>query len=113
MTRPEFSPAIHLLLPPFCLLQPFHGCAAHLYCVGLCYQINDMDTEEQKKDYNPPRDNGRIWGGLFLLFLGGIFVMKEASLMSFPHWLFTWPMILIAVGVFPAIKHGFRGGGWL
>ena len=72
-----------------------------------------MDTEDQKKDYNPPRYNGRIWGGLFLLFLGGIFVMKEASLLAFPGWLFRWPMILIAVGVFSAIKHGFRGGGWL
>ena len=72
-----------------------------------------MDTEEQKKDEHTHRQSGRIWAGLFLLIIGGIFIMKEASLVFFPHWLFTWPMILIAVGVFSAIKHGFRGGGWL
>jgi hypothetical protein len=73
-----------------------------------------MDTQDQKNDYNnPPRYNGRIWGGLFLLFLGGIFLMKEMAFPFFPGWFFTWPMILIAVGVFSAIKHGFRGGGWL
>ena len=75
-----------------------------------------MDTQDQKQDpqndYNP-RYNGRIWGGLFLLFMGGIFLMKEASLFAFPGWFFSWPMILIAVGVFSGIKHGFRGGGWI
>jgi len=39
--------------------------------------------------------------------------MKELNFGFFPHWLFTWPMILIAVGVFSGIKHGFRGGGWI
>ena len=47
------------------------------------------------------------------MFLGGIFLMKELSFWFLPGWLFTWPMILIAVGVFSAIKHGFRGGGWV
>ncbi len=47
------------------------------------------------------------------MFLGGIFLMKELSFGFFPGWLFSWPMILIAVGVFSGIKHGFRGGGWM
>jgi len=79
-----------------------------------------MDTQEQKNDNNPlqndttpPRYSGRIWGGLFLLFLGAVFLMREMRLAFFPDWLFTWPMILIAVGVFSGIKHGFRGGGWV
>lgn len=31
----------------------------------------------------------------------------------FPHWLLTWPMILVAVGLFSGIRSGFRGASWL
>jgi predicted membrane protein len=31
----------------------------------------------------------------------------------FPPWLFTWPMILIAVGLYSGIKHQFRNPGWI
>lgn len=79
-----------------------------------------MDNQEQKndsytpqKDTTPPRYNGRIWAGLFLLFLGAVFLLREMRYPFFPDWLFTWPMILIAVGIFSGIKHGFRGGGWV
>lgn len=73
-----------------------------------------MDSQEQqKKDNTPTEYNGRIWGGLFLLFIGGVFLMKEMKLFFYPDWLFTWPMILIAVGIFSGLKHGFRGGGWV
>ncbi|MBS1567106.1 MAG: hypothetical protein JST39_22175, partial [Bacteroidetes bacterium] len=74
-----------------------------------------MDSQEQKKDTGNnevPGYNGRVFGGLFLLVIGGVFLMREMKIFLFPDWLFTWPMILIAVGVFSAIKHGFRGGGW-
>src|SRR3982750_2458743 len=72
-----------------------------------------MDTPNQ--DINPTtrRHNGRVWGGLFLLFVGAVFFLKEADFFFFPHWLFSWPMILIAVGVYTGLKHNFRGAGWL
>jgi predicted membrane protein len=72
-----------------------------------------MDSQDQKNNYNQPSNHGRVWGGLFLLFLGGIFLMRETSFFFFPYWLFTWPMILIVIGIFTGIKHGFRGPGWL
>lgn len=72
-----------------------------------------MDTQEQRNDLNTPRRNNRVIGGLFLLLIGGVFLMREFDLFYFPSWLFTWPMILIAVGIFTGIKHEFRGGGWL
>jgi predicted membrane protein len=72
-----------------------------------------MDTQDQKNDYNQPKNSGRIWGGLFLLVLGGIFLLRETNFIFFPYWLFTWPMILIVIGVFIGLKHGFRGPGWL
>ena len=72
-----------------------------------------MEPQEQKSEFNTPRRNNRVLGGLFLLAVGGVFLMREFDLFYFPGWLFTWPMILIAVGIFSGLKHGFRGGGWL
>lgn len=72
-----------------------------------------MDTQNQKTDYNQPGNKNRVLGGMFLLFLGAVFILRETNFIFFPYWLFTWPMILIAVGVYTGIKHGFRGPGWL
>ena len=72
-----------------------------------------MDTQNQDPNIVPPRHNGRVFGGLFLLFVGAVFFLKEADFFFFPQWLFTWPMILIGVGVYIGLKHNFRGAGWL
>ena len=72
-----------------------------------------MDTQNQDPNINTPRKDGRVYGGLFLLALGAIFFLKQADFFFFPNWLFSWPMILIAVGVFTGLKHNFRGSGWL
>ncbi len=72
-----------------------------------------MDTQNQEPNINSPRHNGRVFGGLFLLAIGAIFFLKEADFFFFPRWLFSWPMILIAVGIYTGLKHNFRGAGWL
>jgi len=72
-----------------------------------------MDMQNQDPNINTPRHSGRVFGGLFLLVLGAIFFLKQADFIFFPGWLFSWPMILIAVGIFTGLKHNFRGAGWL
>jgi predicted membrane protein len=72
-----------------------------------------MDTQNQNPDYNRPRHNNRILAGLFLLLIGAAFLMKEMDFPFFPGWLFTWPMILIAIGIYTGIKHEFRNPGWI
>lgn len=57
-------------------------------------------------------ERGRIWVGLFLLIIGGLFLAKESGI-AFPGWFFSWPVLLIGIGLFSGIKHGFRGIGWL
>jgi predicted membrane protein len=37
--------------------------------------------------------------------------MRQGGI-DFPSWLFTWPVLLIALGLLGAIKHNFRPGGW-
>ncbi|MBL0356883.1 MAG: hypothetical protein IPP72_08295 [Chitinophagaceae bacterium] len=62
---------------------------------------------------NNQPNNSRVFAGVFIIAIGVLFFLKQAGFAIFPYWLFTWPMILIAVGIYSGVKHGFRGGGWL
>jgi hypothetical protein len=55
---------------------------------------------------------GRVWAGLFLVIVGGLFLMKSLAV-PLPAWLFTWQVLVIGLGLFIGLKHGFRRGGWL
>jgi predicted membrane protein len=52
-----------------------------------------------------------IWTGLFLLIIGGLALAKSFGV-PLPVWLFTWQMLVIAIGLFIGLKNGFRDGGW-
>jgi predicted membrane protein len=54
---------------------------------------------------------GHVWAGLFLLVIGAILLARALGV-SFPEWLFTWPVILIAFGLFTGLRHNFRGPVW-
>lgn len=58
-------------------------------------------------------NNSRILGGVLIIAIGVLFFLRQAGITLFPFWFFSWPMILIAVGLFVGFKHGFRGPGWL
>ena len=51
-------------------------------------------------------------GGIILLVIGGILFARQTGV-EFPSWLFTWPMILIIVGLFVGLKTNFRDFGWV
>jgi predicted membrane protein len=55
---------------------------------------------------------GKVAGGLLLLTAGSLFLARELGYV-FPDWLFSWKMLLIAIGLVSGIKHGFRRVGWL
>jgi predicted membrane protein len=62
---------------------------------------------------NNGSNNSRILAGLFIIGIGVLFFLKQTGLNLFPYWIFSWPMILIAIGFFSGIKNNFRGGGWI
>lgn len=72
-----------------------------------------MDTQNQNPDIHRSRRNGRVLAGVFLLFIGAIFFIREADFDIFPGWIFSWPMVLIGFGLFTGLHHDFRGSGWL
>jgi len=55
---------------------------------------------------------GYGWTGVLLLLIG-IAALLKAALVPLPYWLFTWPVLLIVLGFFVGIRHGFRGISWL
>ena len=58
------------------------------------------------------RDEGRIIGGLILVGIGAALLLRNTGF-PLPYWLFSWPMILILVGIYSGVKHNFRNSGWM
>lgn len=71
------------------------------------------EVESRWGDFERRKKHGRIWAGLFLLVAGGLLLLKTLNVFFFPAWFFTWPVFLIAIGLFSGLRHNFRGGFWL
>lgn len=56
---------------------------------------------------------GSVLAGLFLLLIGVGFFLKQTMSADFPSWIMSWPMLMITIGIFVGLKHGFRGVGWI
>jgi predicted membrane protein len=56
---------------------------------------------------------GSVLAGLFLLLIGIGFFFKQTMSADFPSWIMSWPMLMIAAGIFSGLKNGFRGAGWI
>jgi len=59
-----------------------------------------------------PYRNNRIWTGFFLIVAGATLLAYKMGA-PVPGWLFTWPVLLIVIGLLIGIKHGFRTSGWI
>lgn len=57
------------------------------------------------------RDNNKTFG-ILVLVIGVMLLLKQLGII-FPSWLFSWPMILIAIGLIIGVKSGFRNSGSL
>jgi hypothetical protein len=51
--------------------------------------------------------------GAFIVVIGTILLVDQLDLLIIPGWLFTWPMILILVGLYSGAKHNFQNNTWL
>jgi predicted membrane protein len=58
------------------------------------------------------RNRDRTSGGVMLLLIGCALLARQLGA-PLPNWLFTWPMILIVVGLFMGLKLRFRNPAWL
>lgn len=78
----------------------------------------DQPNDNNKQDFNSNQSNrnqaffsGNSAVGIVVIVAGVAWLLARMGYDFIPHWFFTWPMILVAVGFISAIKHGFRNPG--
>ncbi|MDP4285336.1 MAG: LiaF-related protein [Bacteroidota bacterium] len=54
--------------------------------------------------------NSRIWSG-FILIIAGILLLAYKMGAPIPGWIFTWPVLLILIGLITGIKSRFQNPG--
>lgn len=64
-------------------------------------------------NYNRQQNRqGGIWGGVILIIIGIFLLLKRLDL-HLPHWLFSWEMILIVIGILVGARRNFQGSAWI
>lgn len=71
------------------------------------------NVETRPPSHIHPNHNNKL-GGLVLIIIGVLFLFSKLPQTAglFPHWFFTWPVLLIGIGIFVGVKHRFRTPGW-
>jgi predicted membrane protein len=71
-----------------------------------------MEAKDKGREYPFNSRSGRVWGGVVLLGIGSVLLADKMGA-DIPNWIFSWPMIPIAIGLFIGAKMNFRPDGWL
>jgi predicted membrane protein len=63
-------------------------------------------------DKYPSRSSG-VWTGVLLLLIGtDYFLVHNETGWHLPEWMWSWQVLLIALGLFIGIRHNFRSPAW-
>lgn len=65
---------------------------------------------EMDENWEKNHRNSKILGGLFVIAAGVLILLKQIGL-PIPHWLLSWEMILILIGIVMLVKHNFKKTG--
>jgi predicted membrane protein len=68
------------------------------------------EQNENKNEYR--HRDGKIVTGVFFLIIGALLLANKMGA-GIPDWFFSWPSILIIVGLYVGVKHRFEHFGWL
>lgn len=55
---------------------------------------------------------GKALGGGILLAVGATLMARQLGVV-FPEWLFSWPVLIIVIGIYIGARHLFRNPGWV
>lgn len=64
--------------------------------------MEQIDTNYRKRE-----QQSKILGGLLIVAFGTLFLLDRTGA-DIPNWIYSWKMILIAVGVVSLVKHNFQ-----
>ncbi|AMM51221.1 hypothetical protein TH61_08590 [Rufibacter sp. DG15C] len=77
-------------------------------------ETNNNNSSKNYSGYEPTRNNtGRIMAGLIVIIVGLALLAKQMHFFYLPHWVFSWKMLLIVIGLYTGFKHNFRNIGWI
>jgi predicted membrane protein len=74
---------------------------------------NNPPYREWKKDESRNGLSGRALAGVLIITVGVLLLADRSGAINLPEWLVSWPMILITVGTYLGVRHGFRGPAWI
>lgn len=57
-------------------------------------------------------EGSKVIAGVIIVAVGVALLLRNIGFLL-PNWLFTWPMILILVGIYTGFKHNFKNNSWL
>lgn len=66
----------------------------------------------EKIEKAPINKSGKVIAGLIILIAGILLLVRQLGYFV-PVWIFTWPMLLIIIGLASGIKHKFKSVGWV
>ena len=59
------------------------------------------------------RNGNRAFTGLLLVGIGAALFLRNMNFPFLPDILFSWPMILVVLGIYSGFRHQFRNNSWL
>jgi predicted membrane protein len=74
------------------------------------YQVQN---QESQKDEWRNSLSGRVLAGVLIITAGVLLFADRSGAINLPEWLLSWPMILIVIGSYLGVRHGFRGPAWI
>ncbi|MCE3260432.1 MAG: hypothetical protein K0S12_2073, partial [Bacteroidetes bacterium] len=72
----------------------------------------ELQNDERFRNWETNQRRGRICAGVVVLIAAMLFFVKELGYFV-PAWVFTWPVLLIVIGIVSGIKHQFKRSFWL
>lgn len=74
--------------------------------------MENVETKPYKRIR--PEHNNKL-GGLVLIVIGILFLLNRIpqTAIWFPHWFFTWPVLVIGIGIFTGAKSRFKSPAWI
>ncbi len=69
-----------------------------------------MDNDNEQ--YAQRHVRNRIASGVILVGIGLVLFADKLGVIL-PHWLLTWPMLVVVIGLYSGFKHNFSNASWI
>lgn len=73
--------------------------------------MRDTDRNERRVRRRPSDNKALV--GIIIIVIGSALLLDRLDYFFFPSWIFSWPVIVIAIGLIIGARKGFSGIDWL